>query len=146
MNAENIVRQVRVLWRTDRIVAELKLRQLAIGMGLSALAALIATFGLLSLELAAYFALVRILSAIASAALLGLGNFVIAAAIFIVASRPFSSRELTLATEVHNSAIDALQQEFKSYRSWDVLATLMPIVTPLVVGAIKRAKKQPSQS
>jgi hypothetical protein len=41
------------------IVADIRLRHLLIGMGMPALAALIAAFGLLMLELAGYFALVR---------------------------------------------------------------------------------------
>jgi hypothetical protein len=46
-------------WRTDRIIADIRLRHLLIGMGIQALAALIAAFGLLMLQLAGYFALVR---------------------------------------------------------------------------------------
>ena len=59
MNTENIVRNLRVLWRTDRIIADIRMRHLLVSLGLRAFAALIAAFGLLMLELSAYFALVR---------------------------------------------------------------------------------------
>ena len=83
MNTENVVKHLRVLWRTDRIIADIRLRHLLIGLGLRAFAALIAAFGLLMLELSAYFALVQIWSAIAAAAILGAVNFAIAAILFV---------------------------------------------------------------
>jgi hypothetical protein len=67
VNTENVVKHLRALWRTDRIIADIRLRHLLIGLGLRAFAALIAAFGLLMLELSAYFALVQIWSAIAAA-------------------------------------------------------------------------------
>ena len=75
MNSENIVKNLRVLWRADRIIAEIRMRHMLIGLGLRAFAALIAAFGLLMLELSAYFALVQIWSAIIAAAILGGVNF-----------------------------------------------------------------------
>jgi hypothetical protein len=55
VNTENVVKNLRVLWRTDRIIADIRMRHLLVGLGLRALAALIATFGLLMLELSALF-------------------------------------------------------------------------------------------
>src|SRR6202022_4537921 len=97
MNTENIVRNLRVLWRTDRIIAEIRMRHLLIGLGLRAFAALIAAFGLLMLELSAYFALVQIWSAISAAAILGSVNFAIAAILFVMAAKPPSGHGLELA-------------------------------------------------
>ena len=71
MNSENMVKNLRALWRTDRIIAEIRMRHMLVGLGLRAFAALIAAFGLLMLELAAYFALVQIWSAISAASILG---------------------------------------------------------------------------
>lgn len=75
MNTENVVKHLRALWRTDRIITDIRLRHLLVGLGLRAFAALIAAFGLLMLELSAYFALVQIWSAIAAAAVLGAIKF-----------------------------------------------------------------------
>ncbi len=66
MNTENVVKNLRVLWRTDRIIADIRMRHLLVGLGLRAFAALIAGFGLLMLELSAYFALVQVWSAISA--------------------------------------------------------------------------------
>ena len=82
MNTENVVKHLRVLWRTDRIIADIRMRHMLVGLGLRAFAALIAAFGLLMLELSAYFALVQIWSAISAAAILGAVNFAIAAILF----------------------------------------------------------------
>lgn len=117
MNTEDVVKHLRALWRTDRIIADIKLRHLLMGLGLRAFAALIAAFGLLMLELSAYFALVQIWSAISAAAILGAVNFAIAAMLFALASRPPSGRELELANEIHSSSIEALQLEARGLQS-----------------------------
>ena len=117
MNTENVVKNLRVLWRTDRIVAEIRMRHMLVGLGLRAFAALIAAFGLLMLELSAYFALVQVWSAISAAAILGALNFVIAAILFALAARPPAERELELATEIHGSSVDALQLEARALQS-----------------------------
>jgi hypothetical protein len=80
MNPENVVKHLRVLWRTDRMMADIKMRRLIGGLGLRAFVALIAALGLLMLELSAYLALVQVLNAVYAAAILGLANFAIAAA------------------------------------------------------------------
>src|SRR5262245_21704293 len=117
MNSENVVKHLRLLWRTDRIIADIRLRHLLMGLGLRAFGALIAAFGLLMLELAAYFALVQIWSAILAAAILGAVNFIIAAILFAIAARPPSGRDLELASEIHGASIDALQLEARALQS-----------------------------
>jgi hypothetical protein len=71
VNGETVVKHLRALWRTDRIIAEIRMRHMLVGLGLRAFAALIAAFGLLMLELSAYFALVQIWTAVSAAAILG---------------------------------------------------------------------------
>jgi len=39
VNSENIVRNLRVLWRTDRMIAEMRLRHMLVGISLRAFAA-----------------------------------------------------------------------------------------------------------
>jgi hypothetical protein len=57
VNSENVVKQLRALWRTDRIIAEIRIRMrhMLVGLGLRAFAALIAGFGLLMLETVGLF-------------------------------------------------------------------------------------------
>ena len=148
MNSENIVKHLRALWRTDRIIAEIRMRHMLVGLGLRAFAALIAAFGLLMLELSAYFALVQIWSAISAAAILGVSNLVIAAVLFVVGGRPPSSRELELATEIHGSSLEALQNEARALQSQFTgmvhhpLNSALPMVlVPLITIIVKSLKK-----
>src|SRR5476651_961878 len=124
------------------------MRHLLVGLGLRAFAALIAAFGLLMLELAAYFALVQIWSAISAAAILGAVNFAIAAILFVIAGRSPSGRELELANEIHGSSIDALQLEARALQSQvsgaihHPLNGILPLlIVPLITIVIKSLKR-----
>ena len=153
MNTENVVKHLRVLWRTDRIIADIRMRHLLVGLGLRAFAALIATFGLLMLELSAYFALVQIWSAISAAAVLGAINFAIAATLFVIAGRPPTGRELELANEIHGSSVDALQLEARALQSQlsgmihHPLNGILPLlIVPLITIIVKSLKKPAATS
>ncbi len=148
MNTENIVKNLRVLWRTDRIIADIRMRHMLVGLGLRAFAALIAAFGLLMLELSAYFALVQIWSAISAAAVLGALNFAIAAVLFVIAARSPGGRELELANEIHGTSVDALQIEARALQSQvsgmihHPLNGILPLlIVPLITIIIKSLKK-----
>src|ERR1700732_3564997 len=117
MNTENVVKNLRALWRTDRIIADIRMKHMLVGLGLRAFAALIAAFGLLMLELAAYFALVQIWSAISAAAILGAVNFAIAGILFAIAGRAPSGRDLELASEIHDFSMEALQTEARALQT-----------------------------
>jgi hypothetical protein len=148
MNSENVVKHLRVLWRTDRIIADIRMRHLLVGLGLRAFAALIAAFGLLMLELSAYFALVQIWSAISAAAILGVLNFLIAAILFVIAARPPTGRELELANEIHGSSVDGLQLEARALQSQvsglihHPLNEILPLLlVPLITIIVKSLRK-----
>lgn len=150
MNSENVVKNLRTLWRTDRIIADIRMKHMLIGLGMRAFAALIATFGLLMLELAAYFALVQIWSAIAAAVILALVNFAIAAVLFLIAARPAAGREFELANEIHGSAVEALQTEARAMQSQftgmvhhplnSVLPMLLVPLITIIVRSMKRSR------
>jgi hypothetical protein len=149
VNSENIVKNLRVLWRADRIIADIRMRHMLIGLGLRAFAALIAAFGLLMLELSAYFALVQVWSAIIAATILSGVNFVIAAILFMIAARPRAGRELELASEIHGSAIDALQIEARAAQSQfsgmihHPLNSALPMLLVPLITIIVRSLKNP---
>lgn len=150
MIPESVIKNLRILWRTDRIIADIRMRHLLIGIGMRALAALIAAFGLLMLELAAYFALIQIWSAILAAAVLGGVNFMIAAILFMVAMRSPAGRELDFATEIHGSALDALQADVRSLQSQasnlihHPLNGVLPLLVPLATTIIQSLTKSNS--
>jgi hypothetical protein len=151
VNPDNVARNLRALLRADKIIAEIRLRHMLVGLGLKAFAALVAAFGLLMLELAAYFALVQIWTAIVSAAVLGLFNFAVAAVILMIATMRPHGPDLDLASEVHGSAIDALQVEAQALHSeikgafhHPMDSVLPSLVLPLIriaVRSLKSAKK-----
>jgi len=145
VNSESIARHLRALWRADRIIADIRLRHLLVSLGLKAFAALIAAFGLLMLELAAYFALVQVWSAIVAAAALGAINFLIAAVIFVAASRGPPARELALANDIHDTAIDALQVEAQGlhaqvsgFMRHPLEGALVPLLMPLLTVIVRQ--------
>lgn len=147
MNTENVVKHLRALWRTDRIIADIRLRHLLVGLGLRAFAALIAAFGLLMLELSAYFALIQIWSATAAAAILGAVNFVIAAALFVIAGRSPSGGDIELANEIHGASIEVLQLEARAFQAevsgavHHPLSTIVPVLVPLIAIIVKSLRK-----
>jgi hypothetical protein len=148
VNTENIVKHLRVLWRTDRIIADIRMRHMLVALGLRAFAALIAAFGLLMLELSAYFALVQIWTAISAAAILGALNFAIAAVLFMIAARPSAGRELELANEIHGASVDALQVEARAMQSQfpgmvhHPLNSALPLLlVPLITIIVKSLRK-----
>lgn len=149
MNAENVVKNLRVLWRADRILAEIQLRRMLTGLVARGFAALFAAFGVLMLELAAYFSLVQIWTAIAAAVALGVFNFLIAAVVWLTASRGAgTSREYETALALHNSAMESLQLQVRSFDAarapaHGLEAILPALVVPaigLVVKALRRSR------
>lgn len=154
MNTERIIKHLRTLWRTDRIIAEVRLKHMLIGLALRAFAGLIAAFGLLMLELSAYFALTQIWNAILAAAALGVANFVIAAVLFAIGGRSPAGRELDLAADIHGSAVEALQIEVQALQSQvtgvlqhplnNMLPTVLMPLLSIIVNSLKKAGTRPA--
>jgi hypothetical protein len=154
MSAETAIGHLRALWRTERIIADIRLKHLLGSFGLKAFAALFAACGLLLFELAGYFALVQAWSPVASAVLLGAVNLVVAAALLLIAVKRAPPRELALALEVENSAIAALQAEAQAMQAGGLggfhhplgaaLATILPRLIPIVIRALKKSKAKPA--
>lgn len=153
MNAEGIIKNLRVLWRADRIIAEIQLRRMLVGFAAKAFAALFAAFGLLMLELAAYFALIQIWTAIAAAIALGLFNLLLAGLILLIASGTTGGgREHEVAMALHNSAVETLQLQARSFETGRlsaagfeaILPTLIVPAISLLVKTLRRSKSRPS--
>lgn len=117
MDTDNLARHLGALWHSNKVIADLKLRHMLLGLGLGAVAALVGVIGLGLLELAAYFKLAEALSPFAAAFILGLLNFAIAATLVSLARRPLQTRELELANEIHGASIEGLQLEAHALQS-----------------------------
>jgi hypothetical protein len=91
---------------------------------------------------------VQVWSAISAAGILGVVNFVIAAVLFVIAGRPPAGRELELATEIHGSAVDALQSEARALQMqftgmvhYPLNSVLPSVLVPLITKIVKGLKK-----
>lgn len=153
MSASRLVQHAQVIWRSERIIAELRLRRLLGSLGLQALAALVLGFALLSFEIAAYFVLITVWSASGSAALLGLCNLVIALLLMLVAAHRPASRELALAREVHQDALVALTTELDRAETTAPASlrtalegAAVPLLLPLIPLVIKRLRRQAGEN
>jgi hypothetical protein len=153
MSASRLVNQAHLVWRTERVIAELRLKRLLGSLGLQALAALMAGFALLLFELAAYFALVQVWSAIWSAAILGLCNLAIALLLILLASRRPASRELSLANEVHQEALAAFTAEIQQAETATpaslraaIESAAIPLLLPLIPLVIQRLRRHKGES
>ena len=154
MSVEGIITNLRVLWRADRIIAEIQLRRLLASVAIKSFAALFAAFGILMLELAAYFALVQIWTAIAAAVALGLFNLLLAGLVLLIAGRVAKAGgEYEVAMDLHNSAVESLQLQARTFTterfSTHGLETILPsLVVPaigLLVKSLRQRKASPGQ-
>jgi hypothetical protein len=148
MSTGRLVRHAHIVWQSERVIAELRLKRLLGNLGLQALAALVLAFALLSFEVAGYFLLVQVWSASASAAILGLCNLVIAVFLMLLAWRRPASHELSLAREVHQDALGAFTAELEQAEAAapaSLRGTLegaaLPLLLPLIPLLIKRLRK-----
>ncbi len=108
---DSIVRNLRVLWRAESIIADIRLRQVATRSGLRGVAALLGAFAYLMGNLAFFFALEQAWGSIWAAALVGVANLLLAIVLLVVAERSRPGREMELALEVRNTALQALEAD-----------------------------------
>lgn len=153
MSTSRLVHHAQVVWRSERIIAELRLKRLLGNLGLQALAALVLTFALLSFEIAAYFVLMQVWSASGSAAILGVCNLVIALLLMLLALRRPAGRELALAKEVHQDAVTAFGAELQQAEAAAPASLLgalesaaIPLLLPLIPLMIQRLRKHRNES
>jgi hypothetical protein len=114
MDVDSLIRNARALWRAEKIIADIQLQNLAVRLGLQAFAALIAIFGLLMLELAAFWALRDMWSEIKAAVVLAVANFALALILMMIAVWRKPGRELDVAREVQTTAIQSLQADARA--------------------------------
>jgi len=108
---DNVVRNLRVLWRAESIIADIRFRQMMTRSGLRGAAALLGLFAYLMGNLALFFALDQAWGPIWAAALIGIANLLLAIILLVVAERSKPGREMELALEVRNTALQALEAD-----------------------------------
>ena len=111
---DTIIRNLRVLWRAESIIADIRFRQLITRLGLRGIAALLGLFGFLMGNLAVFFALEQAWGPIWAAAAIGGANLLLAIILLVIAERTNSGREMDLALEVRNLALQELEADAQS--------------------------------
>ena len=148
---DRLINNLRVLWRTERAIADIKLRHALARSGLNVAAAVLALIGLLMFEVAAFYALRDYWSTIVAALILGVVNLLLAGILLLVADRKKPGRELDLANEIHKNTMDALQADARLLQA-DVASfgqalkhpvdSVLPLIVPLATIVINALKKK----
>src|SRR5512136_3187470 len=115
--ADNIVRHLRILWRAESIIADIRLHLLMSRSRLISLAGLIAVFGLVMLNVAGYLALGQVWGQPWAAAAMGLIDFLICGLLVVVAMQSKPGRELELAHEVRDMALSRLENDVSAVQA-----------------------------
>jgi hypothetical protein len=150
MRVEGTIRSLRVMLRANTIIAGIHGRQFAARSGLAAFAALVGGFGLLMLGLALFFALELVWGRVWAAVAVGVFNIALAVAIGAVAARLRPGRELAIATEVRDAAVENVTGDLRAVEE-DMAAlahavrhpldsTIAGLATPLVAMLLKAVK------
>jgi len=145
MNFDQLVRNLRILLRTNIIIAEIHLRHVAARAGLFAFAALVASFGVVMLGVALFLALEQSLGPMWAAVVVGGGGLVLALVVALVGANLKPSRELGLANQVNQSALDAVSADLKATSSgltqFASFAAVPNLVLPLLTFLLKAFRR-----
>jgi len=108
---DDFIHHIQVLSKVDSLIARIWLAAMARRFTLSALAGLIAVFGLGMADLAAFFQLQTSLGNVWAAAIVAAADFIIAALMAFYAGRAKPGPELEVAMEVRGLAIKSFQED-----------------------------------
>lgn len=146
-----ISRNISTIYRTENLIARRRLAVLQNQTILMVLAGLVATIGLVLLNVCFFFLLSQWLSPAAAAGILGLLNVAFAAFLALGAGRMNVDREIAPAVEVRDMAIADLEAEFEGIGSdvqqvlgrlksvpRDPLGSLVTVLLPVLTAALKK--------
>lgn len=108
---ERFLRSSKILWRAERLLAEHQLKQAAERIQLNAAAALVAVFGLLLLDVAAFFALAPLWGNALAALAMAIFNLVLAALLVLRARSLGPGTEIAMVEQVREMAMTDLEEE-----------------------------------
>ena len=111
---ETFYRNLRVLWRTETVIADIHMRHLTARLLWRAGAGLMATFGIAMLNVAMFLALSPRWASPAAAAAVALVDLLLAAAGLLVASRIRPGPDLDLAREVRDEALSFIETDARA--------------------------------
>jgi len=113
MNVDGLLRNLKVLVRAERILADIRLRRAATRAGLVATAGLFAVIGLTLLGYAAFLALETVIGPVWAAVTLGAAALAVAAVLLLVAGSSEPGRDHAVALDLEAAALDALAADLR---------------------------------
>lgn len=108
---DHLLRDLQVLRKADVLIAKIWLNVVLRRAGLVAFAGLIAVFGLGMANVASFYSLQAPLGSVWAATIIALADLAIAGIVLLVASKTQPGRELELALDVRQMAIESLQTD-----------------------------------
>ncbi len=114
---ETLVRNLKLLWKSDRMLAEIRLKLVAQKIVLFVLAGLGGLFALGMLNMAVFFAIQETLGSAIAALLVGLGNLLLAGILLLVVQRLDTGPEAKVVEEVREMALANIEAEAKAFQS-----------------------------
>jgi len=108
---DDFARDLHVLLKADSLIGRIWLNVLARRFGLMMFAGLIAVFGLGMTNIAGFYALEASAGPIWAAAIVAVGDFVLAALVSLIGRNSRPGPELELALDVRKMAVDAIQAD-----------------------------------
>ena len=108
---ERFTHSTKVLWRSERLLLGNEVRQGTQKFGFTALAGLVAVFGLAMLGVAFFFALVPYVGYALAALIVGAVDFLIAAVLIAVSRAVKPSPEVEMIREMRNMALNDIEDE-----------------------------------
>jgi hypothetical protein len=149
---QTMLRDLRILWRAERIIAESQLRLAFRRTALAAAAGLVALVGLAMLNVTGFLALGPIWGAAWAAFVLAIADLVIAGIALAFALSARTGPEYDLAVELRDLSMKDLETEFAASKNplgllsgggsgRDPLEALLPVVLmPLLTAAVRAVK------
>jgi hypothetical protein len=134
---ETLVRNLKLLLKSDRMLAEIRLKLVAQKIILFVLAGLAGLFALGMLNMAVFFAIQETLGSAIAALLVGLGNLLLAGILLLVVQRLDTGPEARVVEEVREMVLADIEAEAKAFQSElrlvrDEIADMRTGITSLV--------------
>lgn len=114
---ETLVRNLKLLWKSERILGELRVKVVGQKLAVAVLAGLTGLFALGMLNLSVFFAIQQSLGSSIAALLVGLGNLLIAGLLFLAVHRLDGGREARAVEEVRELVLGDIEKDAKAFHS-----------------------------
>jgi hypothetical protein len=113
---DDFIRDLRLLLKADALIGKIWVRSMVRQFGLFAFAGLIAVFGLAMADVAGFYALQASLGPIGAAALMAIGDFVLAAIVMLIGRNSQPGSEIDQAFDIRKMAIESLEVDARELK------------------------------